>query len=248
MASTNEVTGVQMAAILLGTPAVFFYGWWLVAKTCRMQYLLNVLIAHVVGVALGAVCAFVFMVVVSLSGIEEAAWPAYLVGALFAAALAMTHRNLLRRRTAEPAPVPNKVQAETEALGRIGEHGDVRRRSLDAMKRAAAARQRDMTARREKPARPINQVTSDKPVKAFGSPRIVRGERLDKVRFDYLNAKGEYSSRRVLVQMVGEWEFEGIDLDKGDTRTFRYERVVGDITSLNTGEILDPEEWRDSRR
>lgn len=135
--------------------------------------------------------------------------------------------------------IPDKVRVETKALRRIGEHGDVRQRSLDAMKRSSAARQRDMTARREKPARPV---------KVFGSPRIVRGERLDKVQFDYLNAKGEYSSRRVLVQMVGEWEFEGIDLDKEDTRTFRYERVVGDITSLNTGEILDPEEWRDSRR
>lgn len=135
--------------------------------------------------------------------------------------------------------IPDKVQVETEALRRIGEHGDVRRRSLDAMKRSAAARQSDIVARGEKP---------PKPVKVFGSPRIVRGERLDKVQFDYLNAKGEYSSRRVLVQMVGEWEFEGIDLDKEDTRTFRYERVIGDITSLNTGEICAPEEWRDGLR
>lgn len=74
-------------------------------------------------------------------------------------------------------------------------------------------------------------------------PPIVSGRNIDVIRFDYLNQKGEYSSRRIKVTMVGAWNFEGIDLDKRAERTFRYDRVVGDITSEKTGEVLEPEAW-----
>lgn len=66
------------------------------------------------------------------------------------------------------------------------------------------------------------------------------------IRFDYLNAKGELASRRVKVTMVGQWQFEGIDLSKREERTFRHDRVIGDITSELTGEINDPIEWASS--
>lgn len=75
---------------------------------------------------------------------------------------------------------------------------------------------------------------------------IVHGRRLDVIRFDYLNAKGELASRRVKVTMVGQWQFEGIDLSKREERTFRHDRVIGDITSELTGEINDPIEWASS--
>lgn len=79
-------------------------------------------------------------------------------------------------------------------------------------------------------------------------PKITHGDRLDVIRFDYVNQKGEFTSRRVMVQMVGEWQFEGIDLDKGAERTFRYESVMGNITSEKTGEALSPLLWRESIR
>lgn len=75
---------------------------------------------------------------------------------------------------------------------------------------------------------------------------IVTGRNLDLIRFDYLNQQGEFSSRRIKVTMVGAWNFKGIDLDKHAERTFRYERVIGDITSEKTGEVLEPEDWADS--
>lgn len=177
------------------------------------------------------------LILAALFGSDD---PTFQIGGFaIVAAVLLTRFPLKKNKALQATPVPDKVQTETDALNRIGGKSGVRQRSLDAMKRATVARQRDIAARGEKPAESIN---------VFDPPRIVRGERLDKVRFDYLNAKGEYSSRRVLVQMVGEWEFEGIDLDKENTRTFRYERVIGDIMSLNTGEILDPEEWRDGLR
>lgn len=46
--------------------------------------------------------------------------------------------------------------------------------------------------------------------------------------------------------MVGQWEFEGVDLDIQNIRTFKYDRVVGAITSEKTGEIIDQFWWAES--
>lgn len=73
--------------------------------------------------------------------------------------------------------------------------------------------------------------------------RIRHGKCLDVVNFDYVNGEGEFSQRRIKVTMAGEWQFEGIDLDKHAQRTFRYDRVVGSITSELTGEMLTADEW-----
>jgi hypothetical protein len=127
---------------------------------------------------------------------------------------------------------------------------EARRQSLAAMDRAAKARARDKAARGELDAEPIGYQEArssrydEKPKwKSRG------GANLDKISFSYLNQKGEYSTRRVLVQWVGEWKFEGIDLDKEAERTFRYDSVIGEVTSEETGEIFSSaEEWRDSIR
>ena len=123
----------------------------------------------------------------------------------------------------------------------------VRKRSLEAMRRSSKARTKDKVARGEPDAEPLRlsmpTIDEEPPRK-----KIRHGKKLDVIRFDYFNQKGEFSKRRVAVQMVGEWQFEGIDLDKGQERTFRYESVMGDITSEVTGEIQSPEGWRDSIR
>ena len=75
---------------------------------------------------------------------------------------------------------------------------------------------------------------------------IVHGDRLDVISFDYVDAEGEFSSRRVKVTMVGQWQFEGIDLDKHATRTFRHDRVVGDVTSELTGEVQSAKSWAEA--
>jgi NAD-dependent DNA ligase len=68
------------------------------------------------------------------------------------------------------------------------------------------------------------------------------------VNFDYINAEGEYSSRRIIVRVLADTYFEGIDTEIHETRTFRYDRVVGLITSEETGEIIDPEAWATAAR
>lgn len=85
-------------------------------------------------------------------------------------------------------------------------------------------------------------------VRSGGSPSkaVVKGNNLDVVKFDYLNAKGEYSSRRVKVMMVGQWEFRGVDLDKHQHRSFKFDRVIGSIVSEVTGEVIDTSSWADN--
>lgn len=78
-----------------------------------------------------------------------------------------------------------------------------------------------------------------------GKASPVKGRKLDVVRFDYINAEGEYSSRRLVVNKIAEEYFEGFDTERQETRTFRYDRVVGEITSENTGEIISPMTWAD---
>lgn len=79
-------------------------------------------------------------------------------------------------------------------------------------------------------------------------PPPLKGRKLDEVRFDYINAEGEYSSRRLVVQVIGENYFEGFDPDKLETRTFRYDRVVGDIVSELTGESIVPGAWSPAKQ
>ncbi|MBI2306117.1 MAG: hypothetical protein HYU78_02330 [Rhodocyclales bacterium] len=77
---------------------------------------------------------------------------------------------------------------------------------------------------------------------------LVRGRKLDVVRFDYIDGEGEYSSRRVFVNVIAAEYFKGIDADVMETRTFRYDRVVGCVTSETSGEVATPEEWADGFR
>lgn len=129
----------------------------------------------------------------------------------------------------------------------------IRRESLAAMDRATKAREKekkleavtaDPLARWKET---VSQNTYPRKAAAPGK-RITHGARLDVVNFDYINAEGEFSTRRIKVTMAGEWQFEGIDLDIHAQRTFRYDRVVGVMTSELTGEMMRPDEWAVSVR
>lgn len=147
---------------------------------------------------------------------------------------------------ADPAPAPET----SEAVRLAAEAAKVE--SLVAIKRATQAREADK--KRETPIEdPLARwkESTPKPVASYDvteskGKSIVHGKRLDVIRFDYIDAKGEFSSRRVKVTMVGKWNFEGIDLHKREERTFRHDRVCSDVTSELTGEVLDPAEWASS--
>lgn len=79
--------------------------------------------------------------------------------------------------------------------------------------------------------------------------RAIRtGWQLCQVDFIYEDAKGDTSSRMVTVHWVGDTTFKGECHDRKAERTFRLDRVIGDITDIDTGEVLDPEDWADRYR
>jgi predicted DNA-binding transcriptional regulator YafY len=61
------------------------------------------------------------------------------------------------------------------------------------------------------------------------------------VQFEYMDAKGDFSSRKVRVDTVGQWQFEGYCYTRHERRTFRYDGVIGCVTIHSTGEIVTPE-------
>lgn len=56
--------------------------------------------------------------------------------------------------------------------------------------------------------------------------------------FGYTDSEGEYSFRRVAINKIGGGYAEGRDLDCGATRTFRVDRVVGDVVNEDSGEVF----------
>lgn len=93
------------------------------------------------------------------------------------------------------------------------------------------------------------QASSACPPSAVVSPN----NSLDIIQFDYIDAEGDYSQRRVVVHQVDGIRFSGQCMSCNDRRTFRVDRVQGNITSELTGEVSAPNVWaiaqsRENRR
>jgi len=73
--------------------------------------------------------------------------------------------------------------------------------------------------------------------------RRQEGRTLDTIRFEYCSALGEVSQRRVVVRVIEDEYFEGRCLTRNAMRTFRFDRVQGDITSEESGEVANPYDW-----
>ncbi|RHW21711.1 hypothetical protein C2846_07100 [Pseudomonas jilinensis] len=63
------------------------------------------------------------------------------------------------------------------------------------------------------------------------------------MEFDYEDSAGNWSARQVNVLSVNDSYIKGVCLSKQAERTFRLDRVMSDITDLDTGEILDIDGW-----
>lgn len=59
-----------------------------------------------------------------------------------------------------------------------------------------------------------------------------------------MDTEGEVTIRRVDVHAVTDYYIRGYCRKRRATRTFRLDRVIGDITDLDTGELIKPETWR----
>ncbi|HEZ2967404.1 TPA: hypothetical protein ACLA2X_000408 [Neisseria meningitidis] len=60
----------------------------------------------------------------------------------------------------------------------------------------------------------------------------------DEIAFSYTNAHGEFSDRRIVIRNFDGLYLYGWDLDKHDTRTFRIDRIDGDVVKISTGEVF----------
>lgn len=100
---------------------------------------------------------------------------------------------------------------------------------------------------------PLAPVVDDEPPKVkrrskAKSSKRKEGRTLDTIRFTYRDSKGDYSDRRVVVNVLDEEYFQGFCLSRNATRTFRLDRIVGDVTSETTGEIAQIWRWVDQIR
>jgi hypothetical protein len=67
-----------------------------------------------------------------------------------------------------------------------------------------------------------------------------------KVSFRYRDADGNITKRSVTAIRFGQDTFDAHCHLRDDQRTFRYERIIGDVVDLETGELIPAESWRDS--
>lgn len=70
-----------------------------------------------------------------------------------------------------------------------------------------------------------------------------RRGKLDTIHFTYETADGDVMERHVVVQAVDGIYIDGFCLTRKAVRTFRLDRIIGNITSDNTGEVLFPADW-----
>lgn len=109
-------------------------------------------------------------------------------------------------------------------------------RSLNALKAATQARARDLKGAT--------------PMSAAGTERIGPAElpRLPiTIRFRYMDRDGDVTVRTVDARAastdgVNDY-IEGLCHKSGKPRSFRVDRVISDITIMETGELFDPDAW-----
>lgn len=96
------------------------------------------------------------------------------------------------------------------------------------------------------------KLPTNEPIKPAKKPKIIpepksrairTGWELCRVAFDYEDSNGDWSTRQVTVHSVTSTYIKGECHDRQAERTFRLDRVQGDITDLDTGEILGARAW-----
>ncbi|MBX9761580.1 MAG: hypothetical protein K2Y24_00910 [Pseudomonadaceae bacterium] len=85
-----------------------------------------------------------------------------------------------------------------------------------------------------------------KPVNATRAIRT--GWSQGEIAFTYEDADGEVTYRTVTVHAVTATHIKGECHDRQAERTFRLDRVIGDITDTDTGEMLKPKKWAQAYR
>lgn len=93
-------------------------------------------------------------------------------------------------------------------------------------------------AQRKKLGLPTTQAEASEPTRAIRTGWS-RGE----IAFTYEDSDGDITCRTVTVHSVTGTYIKGECHDREAERTFRVDRILGDITDCDTGEILSARKW-----
>lgn len=167
-------------------------------------------------------------------------WP---LVALFALALASPYAEDPQKNGATGSSARSVAQ-ETAALRRISKADAKPRAFLSAVKAANdAAVAAAGAVRREQGADALG-VGDDFDAGTGLDDEHDPGWRIDHVTFRYRDINGHMTDREVFVQFADREHFKGFCQSRQATRTFRYDRVVGKVVSLETGELMTMRAWR----
>lgn len=196
--------------------------WTIVYRAAGAHTKSGKVVRHLMGAVVGFVAATVLLAVV-MPGEEGGmpGWPMLILAGIVTGVLINTARNM-------PAAA-QRVAAESRAA--------TARRSVQdeiAALRSLGGKTRPMPA-----AAPViddldDFIDDDDDWESVG-PALVQ--------FDYRNANGEETTRQVEVKQVRWDKFRGFCHHARAVRTFRIDRIQGDVVDLETGEVLDPEAW-----
>lgn len=128
------------------------------------------------------------------------------------------------------APKSSKIKADLPKQKPFKPLNNAQRRALDP----------------PKPKSPPSVKTAAKvaaPTQRPATRAIRSGWQLCQVAFEYEDSAGNWTDRKVTVHHVDPRCMKGECHAARAERTFRIDRIMSDITDLETGEILDVDDW-----
>lgn len=93
--------------------------------------------------------------------------------------------------------------------------------------------------RQPKPTKPPKVITP----KPATSRAMRQGWSIGQVTFTYQDSAGDVSQRTVTVHSANATYLKGECHGRQAERTFRLDRIIGDLTDCETGEIMSPTKW-----
>lgn len=156
-----------------------------------------------------------------------------LIGLLVVAVLVTVFAWMVRRTNAKG----RSVAGNTDARFRVSEKPKL----LSKEQRKALKYQEQRPQLSRPPSAPPHHV----PAPAPKVTRAIRtGWSIGEIEFTYQDTEGNVSRRTVTVHSVTRSHIKGECHVRRAERTFRIERIIGDVIDCNTGEILPPRQWQ----
>ena len=249
---------VQKAQIGDGAIAVALIAFFAVLTLAfRVVYMFSRSKGHpVAGAFGGAVIGFLagFAAMLGTVLIADGEFGAFVAVFLFGLGLFVGLRKMHEATSTQPGSRESKAIAEAAAQPRQADparplHWSERPLDED-WKRDAGAREEQrysptlvypMSATAVKSNRERRSADERKESRRTRKPR--RDAVIDVIRFDYEDRNGDPSAREIEVTAISDEYFEGWCRESQGKRTFRLDRVTGDVVSLETGEIDNPYAW-----